>query len=175
MVETRGDSVNLFTAILEAMTAVREEMPASENPIEAKREAYMRKTIRAAEKEGFQRIAVVCGAWHAPALSQMPVGKEDTALLKGLPKTKVQATWIPWTYGRLSYSSGYGAGIESPGWYHHLWNSGMGNGHWALGMRHWKDKNEEIAPSPLHFHHLDDAGSTAIAGTRFRCFFGSRY
>ncbi len=128
MVETRGDSVDLFTAILEAMTAVREEMPASENPIEAKREAHMRKTIRAAQKQGFQRIAVVCGAWHAPALSQMPAAKEDTALLKGLPKIKVQATWIPWTYGRLSYSSGYGAGIESPGWYHHLWNWGIGDG-----------------------------------------------
>ena len=136
MVETRGDNVDLFTAILEAMTAVREEMPLLENPIEAKREAHMRKTIRAAEKEGFERIAVVCGAWHAPALSQMPAAKEDTALLKGLPKIKVQATWIPWTYGRLSYSSGYGAGIESPGWYHHLWNWGMG--HWEMGT--WKDK-----------------------------------
>ena len=134
MVETRIDSVDLFTAILEAMTAVREEMPPLENPIEAKREAYMRKTIRAAEKEGFERIAVVCGAWHAPALSQMPSAKEDTALLKGLPKTKVQATWIPWTYGRLSYSSGYGAGIESPGWYHHLWEWGMGMGDGALGI-----------------------------------------
>ncbi len=146
MVETRGDSVDLFTAILEAMTAVREEMPASENPIEAKREAHMRKTIRAAEKEGFQRIAVVCGAWHAPALSQMPPAKEDTALLKGLPKIKVQATWIPWTYGRLSYSSGYGAGIESPGWYHHLWEWGMGMGDGALERQ--DDKVENFSPSP---------------------------
>ncbi|MEO0684806.1 MAG: DUF5682 family protein, partial [Cyanobacteria bacterium J06649_11] len=122
----------LFTAILEAMTAAREEITDYDNPIEAKREAYMRKTIRAAQKSGFEKIAVVCGAWHAPALSQMPAAKEDTALLKGLPKKKVQATWIPWTYGRLSYSNGYGAGIESPGWYHHLWELGIGN--WALGM-----------------------------------------
>ncbi|MEM9923762.1 MAG: DUF5682 family protein [Cyanobacteria bacterium P01_D01_bin.50] len=150
MVETRGNSVDLFTAILEAMTAVREEMPSLENPIEAKREAYMRKTIRAAQKEGFERIAVVCGAWHAPALSPMPAVKEDTALLKGLPKKKVQATWIPWTYGRLSYSSGYGAGIESPGWYHHLWEWEMGMGHGALEKQ--KDKEEEISTpsSPRH-------------------------
>ncbi|MGB3758789.1 MAG: DUF5682 family protein [Rivularia sp. (in: cyanobacteria)] len=146
MVETRGDSVDLFTAILEAMTAVREEMPASENPIEAKREAHMRKTIRAAEKEGFQRIAVVCGAWHAPVLSQMPPAKEDTALLKGLPKIKVQATWIPWTYGRLSYSSGYGAGIESPGWYHHLWEWGMGR-QGDKETRGQGDKEEFSTPS----------------------------
>ncbi|HEY9858304.1 MAG TPA: DUF5682 family protein, partial [Candidatus Obscuribacterales bacterium] len=39
--------------------------------------------------------------------------------------TKVQTTWVPWTYGRLAMSSGYGAGIESPGWYHHLWQAGI--------------------------------------------------
>lgn len=89
--------------------------------LEQYREAYMRKTIREAEKQGFQRIAVVCGAWHAPALATMPPAKEDVALLKGLPKLKVEATWVPWTYGRLTISSGYGAGIESPGWYQHLW------------------------------------------------------
>ena len=31
------------------------------------------------------------------------------------------ATWIPWTYDRLGWRSGYGAGVESPGWYAHLW------------------------------------------------------
>jgi len=31
---------------------------------------------------------------------------------------------VPWTHGRLSYHSGYGAGIESPGWYEHLWSAG---------------------------------------------------
>ncbi|MEO0935521.1 MAG: DUF5682 family protein, partial [Cyanobacteria bacterium J06641_2] len=156
MVETRDDGSDLFTAILEAMTAAREEIPDYDNPLEAKREAYMRKTIRAAEKEGFERISVICGAWHAPALSQMPAAKEDTALLKGLPKKKVQATWIPWTYGRLSYSNGYGAGIESPGWYHHLWNSKIGNwdgdketrgqGDKEIGGQ--GDKLEYFSPSP---------------------------
>ena len=43
-------------------------------------------------------------------------------MIKGLPKCKVKATWIPWTYERLTWRSGYGAGVESPGWYHHLWS-----------------------------------------------------
>lgn len=123
MVEQRRDSVDLFAAILEAMTALRGEAPPSEEPIEMLREAYMRSCIRVADREGYQRIAVVCGAWHAPALAQIYAEKEDNALLKGLPKIKVQATWVPWTYGRLAYSSGYGAGVESPGWYHHLWTT----------------------------------------------------
>src|SRR5262245_52933982 len=123
MVEHRRDSRDLFAAILEMMTALRESAESPLDPIEAKREAWMRRTIRDAEREGFVRIAIVCGAWHAPALANGDSAKEDEALLNGLPKVKVSATWTPWTYGRLSYSSGYGAGIESPGWYHHLWTS----------------------------------------------------
>ncbi|MDQ3705850.1 MAG: DUF5682 family protein [Chloroflexota bacterium] len=127
LVEQRANSSDLFAAILEAMTALREATPEDVEPWKARREAlreaYMRQTIRAAQKEGFERIAVVCGAWHGPALAHMGPAKEDAALLKDLPKVKVQATWVPWTYGRLSYYSGYGAGIESPGWYQHLWTT----------------------------------------------------
>lgn len=125
MVEHRQDSGDLFQAILEAMTVLRSEIPPRPDPLgrEARREAYMRQSIRAAQKENFQRIAVVCGAWHSPALAQLGPAKEDAALLKDMPKVKVQATWIPWTYGRLSFNSGYGAGIESPGWYDHLWKT----------------------------------------------------
>ena len=36
---------------------------------------------------------------------------------------KATLTWVPWTYGRLAYTSGYGAGIRSPGWYDHLFSS----------------------------------------------------
>jgi Family of unknown function (DUF5682) len=136
LVEQRQDSTELFSAILEMMTALRREADAETKTeteqarqssatatfdVEALREAYMRKTIREAETAGHQRIAVICGAWHAPALAEMPTASSDLALLKKLPKVKVEATWVPWTHGRLSYHSGYGAGIESPGWYHHLW------------------------------------------------------
>jgi hypothetical protein len=124
MVEQRRDGADLFAAILEAMAALREQSPPDPDPIEAQREAWMRQTIRAAQREEFERIAVVCGAWHAPALVDLSGAKADAALLKGLPKMKVQATWVPWTHGRLAYQSGYGAGIESPGWYEHLWLTG---------------------------------------------------
>ncbi|MGO8448182.1 DUF5682 family protein, partial [Rhizobium ruizarguesonis] len=29
--------------------------------------------------------------------------------------------WAPCTYRNLCSSSGYGAGVDSPGWYEHLW------------------------------------------------------
>ena len=112
-VEHRHNNEAIFEAVNEAMGVLRELLPAKDDRLEQLREAHMRKTMRQAEKEMFQNIAVVCGAWHAPALTNMPKQKEDNELLKNLPKVKVECTWIPWTYNRLSFSSGYGAGIAS--------------------------------------------------------------
>jgi hypothetical protein len=128
LVEQRRDSRDLFEGLLELMAVLREEVAKHEvspvDRVEELREAHMRQTIHRAQEEGFKRIAVVCGAWHAPAISQAASKQsEDTALLKGLPTRKVSATWAPWTYGRLTYWSGYGAGIESPGYYQHLWSA----------------------------------------------------
>lgn len=119
VVEHRGDTP--FEVIAEAMAAVREGYEPDER--EARREAYMRRTLRAALKEGFERVAVVCGAWHVPALTPAGGAQRDNALLRGLPKVKAELTWVPWTYGRLASWSGYGAGITSPGWYHHLFTA----------------------------------------------------
>ncbi|MCE5290310.1 MAG: DUF5682 family protein [Nocardiaceae bacterium] len=106
-----------FDAITEAMAELRENV--DEHTLI--REAYMRQTMRKALKEGAERLAVVCGAWHAPALSgTLGPAVADARLLKGLPKTKANLTWVPWTHSRLAAVSGYGAGVTSPGWYHHL-------------------------------------------------------
>lgn len=131
IIEQRRDSHEVFQAILELMTALRTEADAAlpnPDPREAHREAHMRQTIRAAQKDGFEKIAVVCGAWHGPALVNLPpatdaVAKADAVSLKGLTKIKVHATWVPWTHGRLASRTGYGAGVESPGWYQHLWST----------------------------------------------------
>lgn len=131
MVEERREAGQLFDAITEAMVGVRQDLgepdPATPQARrEALREAHMRQCVRAAQKEGFERIAVVCGAWHLAGLKANVTAKADAALLKGLPKVKVQATWVPWTYRHLTRASGYGAGIHSPGWYEHLWHSAEG-------------------------------------------------
>jgi len=123
LVEERGGhDADVFDAILEAMRALREDA-GEPSEFEARREAHMRQTIRAALKEGFQRVAVVCGAWHAPVLTSLGPAKADADLLKGLAKVKVAATLVPWTHGRLATASGYGAGVTSPGWYHHLFTA----------------------------------------------------
>jgi hypothetical protein len=165
MVEHRQDGKDIFGAVLEAMTALREAAIQSslqklEPKREALREAHMRQKIREAQKEGFQRIAVICGAWHAPALAKFPPAKEDAALLKGLPKRKVVATWIPWTYGRLAFASGYGAGIESPGWYDFLWNLKRRDGNRVA--THWLTKVARL----LRKEDLDASSASVIEAVR---------
>jgi len=122
MFENRAGEDPVFDAVQEAMQALREHFPDRDDRREKCREAFMRQSLRTAEKEMFGNIAVICGAWHVPALTDLSGRKEDSELLKGLPKIKTECTWIPWTYQRLSYTSGYGAGIFSPGWYEHIWN-----------------------------------------------------
>lgn len=124
MVEQRRDGDGeIFTAIQEAMTALREGWNGDgpDDLRERRREAYMRQTLRKTQKEGFAKIAVVCGAWHGPALATLPSIKSDADLLKGLPSVKTKAAWAPWSYSRISFWSGYGAGVHSPEWYHLLW------------------------------------------------------
>ncbi|MYW68383.1 hypothetical protein GTY65_30555 [Streptomyces sp. SID8379] len=114
-----------FAALAEAMGALRESYGDGGHSRDLVREAYMRLQIRSAEREfgSGGEVAVVCGAWHVPALRQKTTVTADRALLKGLPKAKVDLTWVPWTHRRLARTSGYGAGIESPGWYGHLFSA----------------------------------------------------
>jgi hypothetical protein len=150
MFEQRMDHQGTFEAVHEAMRALRSELPEKNEHVEKLREAHMRKMIRQAEKDGFATIAVVCGAWHAPALTDMPKAKDDTDLLKGLAKVKVETTWIPWTYNRLTFASGYGAGINSPGWYSHLWHHPFDNGVQWMAKVAQVFRNHEMDTSVAH-------------------------
>ena len=117
-----ADPFAVFLAIADAMRAVRDTAPPP-NAREAQREAWMRQQLRAADKALFQNIAVIVGAWHVPALDLTKhTAKADGTLLKGLPKTKTEVAWIPWTAARLAAESGYGAGVDAPGWYAHLFD-----------------------------------------------------
>ncbi|MGP3636611.1 DUF5682 family protein [Streptomyces sp. 24-1644] len=118
-----GDPLAPFTVLAEAMTALREVYGDGGHPRDAVREAYMRIQLRAARKEFGDDIAVVCGAWHVPALAARTTLAADKALLKGVPKVRTELTWVPWTHRRLARHSGYGAGIDSPGWYGHLFGA----------------------------------------------------
>ena len=93
------------------------------------REAHMRERIRDAQAEGYNNIAIVCGAFHGPALKEdklldTNLTSTDKELLAQYEAIDVDMAWVPWNYTRLSTSGGYGAGLRSPGWYQHLWDMG---------------------------------------------------
>ena len=113
----------VFAAVGEAMAAAREAAPPlSPGAVDDRREAHMRERVRAAIADGAARVAVVCGAWHGPALQDLSLvpAEADRALLSGRPSVKVAMTWVPWSSRRLAAGTGYGAGVRAPGWYHHL-------------------------------------------------------
>lgn len=122
VVEHRGDGVPAFDAVADAMDAVRSGITTPADDL--RREAHMRIAIRAAQAaypDGL--IAVVCGAWHVPALDVAgTTARADATLLKGARKgaAKAAVTWVPWSDQRLRRQSGYGAGVAAPGWYRHV-------------------------------------------------------
>ncbi|SHM82169.1 hypothetical protein SAMN05444266_111165 [Chitinophaga jiangningensis] len=147
MFEYRRNNEGIFDAVMESMELLREELSSRNDAMNQLREAWMRKLIRQAQKEMYTEIAVVCGAWHAPALKHMPPAKADNELLKGLPKVKIACSWTPWTFERLSSQSGYRAGITSPGWYLHKWEFPDDNGtRWLTNVaRLFREKQMDIS------------------------------
>lgn len=162
------DPVDRFAALTEAIAEIRagDERPAEHPDVmeNNRREAAMRRLLRAALREGHARIAVVCGAYHAPALvpAGFPPVSADNKVLAGLPKAKVAATWVPWTSNRLSRRSGYGAGVTAPGWYQHLFT------HWMA-----QDAGTEVSTTwlvrvahALRRENLDASTASVVEATR---------
>lgn len=131
-----ADEPTLFANIEATMTALRSYQP-DERPRTLQREAFMRLQIAEAVKAATGPIAVICGAWHLPALRQNFSKKADKQTLAPLtaklsPK-QFCSTWVPWTSTRLSLASGYGAGVDAPQWYQHLWTHGYSE----QSLVHW--------------------------------------
>lgn len=140
VVEHRGDGESMLAAVGEAMAVVRgaasgadcvalesvvtDSIDVLDGPVislrDAQREAHMRRAIRRAMAH-YTRVAVVCGAWHVPALTApFPPASADAQRLRGMPRVPVTCTWVPWTHRRLAAGTGYAAGVRAPGWYAHV-------------------------------------------------------
>ena len=150
-------NADTFAVVLDLMTALREELARPETEETLLREAFMRETLRTTLGQGYQRVAVVCGAWHAPVLRAELLKKEDKARLKGMKKVPTETTWIPWTYERLSFSSGYGAGVLSPAWYELLFAEPR-----AAVLTHWMVRATRL----LRGQDVDASSAHAIEGVR---------
>jgi Family of unknown function (DUF5682) len=146
IIEENPSASPIFAAVADAMTVLRAETGALSSH-EAAREAHMRIEIARAAKESEGPVAVVCGAWHVPALREGQTLSADRDIVKGRPKAKIKATWAPWTEPRLSYASGYGAGVAAPGWCKHVWDTGGA----ADGAAIWLARIAHVMREKGHF------------------------
>jgi hypothetical protein len=147
VIEHRGEGVAAFETVREAMVAVRGSVLLTSER-EHRREAAMRTAIRSALAADHESIAVVCGAWHVPALAEpWPSATADAKLLRGMPKVKVAMSWVPWTHRRLASSSGYLAGVPSPGWYDYMFRETTGVERWFVdAARLLRDRGTLVSP-----------------------------
>ena len=161
-------SSEVFEAIAQMMQALRMDTGNRSEPEDLLREAHMRTTIRQAFSNGCKKPAVVCGAWHVPALQNLSItsAKHDKDLFKGLPKVKTSPAWIPWSYERLSTESGYAAGIVSPAWYELLFeHPGHAVSYWmTTAAREMRNQDLQAVSAA----HAIDAGRLAETLARFR-------
>ncbi|TVR84570.1 MAG: hypothetical protein EA409_00730 [Saprospirales bacterium] len=128
-IEEAEDPVDIFKLLVELLSQWRTN-PGQVSNFNGIREAFMREELRRAlKKNKDETIAVVCGAYHLPAIRPDWDKQRDKELLRMVKKNKMQASWIPWSYTRLSRESGYGAGVKYPGWYEHLYKYGFSNPH----------------------------------------------
>ena len=76
--ENRQHNEEVFAAVKEAVSVLQEYFPKTDRET-LLREAWMRKMIRAAQKEGFKRIAVVCGLGTCRVWRRCPRRKKTTS------------------------------------------------------------------------------------------------
>ncbi len=85
-----------------------------------RRESHMRECI--ADETG--RLAVVVGAYHAPALLPEPMlWSEPDPPETDAEAAEITTALIPYSFGQLDERSGYPAGIRDPIWHQRAWSA----------------------------------------------------
>ncbi|MEV8116287.1 DUF5682 family protein [Streptomyces xiamenensis] len=98
------------------------------DPLDLRRERWMRSGLAGAAEAGHQ-VAAVIGAFHAPALTATAVRAPEPEPDPGpSPAAGTAPPWtvslIPYTYALLDERSGYPAGIRDPEWQHQVLAAG---------------------------------------------------
>ncbi len=110
------DDSKVFDIICELMQELRRLSHGLDDQETLIREQIMRFKLRKLLAKKYQKIAVICGAWHAPVLDLHSLNSTKDEKIMDLKSEDIKSCIIPWTYKNLSLENGYSAGIRSPIW-----------------------------------------------------------
>lgn len=111
------DHEQLFALVCELMGALREQTGGMDDGETLLRETWMRRQLRALLASGCRRLAVVCGAWHAPVLSTAQLEVTPESPLPEIKTCAAAGAIIPWTYRHIALTPAYTAGVPNPMWH----------------------------------------------------------
>ncbi len=114
------DDLKLFDFVNDLMSELRKQSFGCDDEETLIREQFMRFQLRELLKKKYKKIAVICGAWHGPVLSEEFIINSKDELIKPLQSVEIKTCIIPWTYKNISIENGYSAGIISPIWHEAL-------------------------------------------------------
>jgi len=150
-----------------------------------RREAFMAQQIRAAEEQHDGPILVVTGGFHSSALAARLEGFRDCPGTGELPQTPEQTpgnaeqsseiqdrgiALTSYSYERLDNLTGYDAGLPSPGFYEHVWQTqrrGEAFGHQPLlrqVVQELRDRKQRISTADLIAVETSARALAAIRG-----------
>lgn len=119
-IEHDTDQVDLFDKIKQMMQYLREQSQYKDDEETLMREAWMKNELVKIIESGKRKIAIVCGAWHAPIFDQIESTSKKLFTDKKFKKLEIAQSLIPWSFQRMALSKYYTAGISSPVWHQFL-------------------------------------------------------
>jgi hypothetical protein len=120
----------------------------------------------------FERVLVVCGGWHKPALERalaaggVPFAATEPDVPRPLHDRAAGCYLVPFEYRQVDALGGYAAGMPSPMYYQWVWQHGVGAaGDRAVAKVVSRLRRAQVALSTADLMAFERTG-TALAGLR---------
>lgn len=118
----------------------------------------------------FERVLVVCGGWHKPALERALSSAGGAAAEPDVPQPLNERAagcyLVPFEYRQVDALGGYAAGMPSPMYYQWVWQHGVGAaGDRAMAKMVLRLRRAQVALSTADLMAFERTG-TALAGLR---------
>ena len=146
--EQPQDDDALASKLTRYFEALRADEPAG--PRDAPREEMMARAVAWAMGQT-ERVLVVCGGFHAPALARAWRAAEPAEPIAAPPDgVRTGSYLVPYSFHRLDAFTGYQSGMPSPLWYQRVWDDGPERAPEEMlfeAIAHLRKKQQRVSPA----------------------------